>query len=74
MPRYFFNVYHERSQLDAEGTELLDDKAAWREATVTAGAILRELNGNLGLAEWRLEVLNEAREPVYVIWCAGQKV
>ena len=33
MARYFFNVYHERVELDEEGEELPDVQAAWHEAT-----------------------------------------
>ena len=39
MPRYFFNVNHDSAELDEEGEELPDMKAAWREATMTAGII-----------------------------------
>ena len=47
MPRYFFNVYHDRAELDEEGEELPDVQAAWHEATVTAGQIIQDLDGNL---------------------------
>ena len=36
MPRYFFNVYHERSEPDDLGEMLPDRQAAWKEATITA--------------------------------------
>ena len=54
MPRYFFHVYHDRPELDEEGEELPDAQAAWREATVTAGQIIQDLNGWLEEAEGRL--------------------
>ena len=47
MPRYFFNVYHDRPELDEEGEELPDAQAAWHEATVTAGQIIQDLDGRL---------------------------
>ena len=47
MPRYFFNVYHDRAEPDEEGEELPDMQAAWREATVTAGQIIQDLDGKL---------------------------
>jgi hypothetical protein len=47
MPRYFFNVYHDKAELDREGEELPDMQAAWREATVTAGQIIQDLDGKL---------------------------
>ena len=60
MPRYFFNVYHERSQLDQEGEELPDRHAAWKEATVTAGRMMQDIDGKLQPGrEWRLEVTDK---------------
>ena len=44
MPRYFFNVYYDRAELDEEGEELPDAQAAWREATMTAGQIIQDLD------------------------------
>ena len=68
MPRYFFNVYHERSQLDQEGEELPDRHAAWKEATVTAGRMMQDIDGKLQPGrEWRLEVTDEFANPLYVI-------
>jgi hypothetical protein len=45
MPRYFFHVYHDQSELDYEGEELPDKHAAWKEATVMAGQTLQSLDG-----------------------------
>ena len=69
MPRYFFNVYHERSELDEIGEEELHDRtAAWKEATVTAGQCLQSLNGKLKPGhDWRMEVTDEFAKPLYVI-------
>jgi hypothetical protein len=47
MPRYFFHVYHDQSELDYEGEELPDEHAAWKEATVMAGQTLQSLDGKL---------------------------
>src|SRR5690349_14155455 len=47
MPRYFFNVYHERPDIDQVGEDLPDRHAAWREATVTAGQMLQGIDGKL---------------------------
>lgn len=33
MPRYFFNIYHDRVTRDDLGTELPDKHAAWEEAS-----------------------------------------
>jgi hypothetical protein len=66
MPRYFFNVYHDRTELDEEGEELPDAQAAWREATVTAGQIIQDLDGRLRPGhDWRLEVTDEFANPLY---------
>jgi hypothetical protein len=68
MPRYFFNVYHERSQIDHDGEELPDRLAAWKEATVSAGKILQDVNGGLQPGrEWRMEVTDEFANPLYII-------
>lgn len=47
MPRYFFHVTHERTDIDREGEELPDEHAAWKEATVTAGQMLQGIDGKL---------------------------
>lgn len=74
MPRYFFNVYHERAELDEEGEELPDVQAAWREATVTAGQIIQDLDGRLRPGrEWRMEVTDEFANPLYVIHVHADK-
>ena len=69
MPRSLFNVYRDRAELDDEGEDLPDMQAAWREATVTAGQIIQDLDGKLrpGGKDWRLEVTDEFANPLYVI-------
>lgn len=68
MPRYFFNVHHDRAEPDEEGEELPDVQAAWRVATVTAGQIIQDLDGRLRPGQdWRLEVTDEFANPLYVI-------
>ncbi|QOG23431.1 MULTISPECIES: DUF6894 family protein [Bradyrhizobium] len=68
MPRYFFNVTHERSTTDHVGEELADHRAAWKEATVTAGQILQGLDGDLKPGrEWRMEVTDQFRNPLFVL-------
>jgi hypothetical protein len=68
MPRYFFNIHGERASVDEAGEELCDQHAAWREATLIAGEMLRD-----GCAElrpghgWELEVTDESRKSLYVI-------
>ena len=68
MPRYFFNVYHERSDADEVGEELADQQAAWKEATITAGHLLQSLGGRLQPGrDWRLEVTDEFAKPLFLI-------
>jgi hypothetical protein len=74
MPRYFFNVYHERSTIDDEGEELPDRHEAWRSATLAAGEMIKEIDGKLVPGrEWRLEVTDEFRNPLYVIHVSAEK-
>jgi len=68
MPRYFFNVHHERSNVDTEGEELRDKHAAWQEATIIAGELLRDIDGKLKAGQdLQLEVTDEFRNPLYMI-------
>jgi hypothetical protein len=68
MPRYFFNVHGTRPLIDEEGEELADNEVAWREATIIAGEIFREIDGALRPGEvWTLEVADENRKSVYFI-------
>jgi hypothetical protein len=65
MPRYFFNVHDERSGIDTEGGELPNSEAAWREATIVAGKLFRNMDGKFQPEqEWRLEVTDERRNPL----------
>jgi hypothetical protein len=64
MPRYFFHVHHDRTELDYEAEELPDNHAAWHEATVIAGQTLQSLDGKLQPGrEWRMEVTDEFANP-----------
>lgn len=68
MPRYFFNVRHERSNVDTEGEELRDKHAAWHEATIIAGELLRDIDGKLKPGkDLQLEVTDEFRNRLYMI-------
>jgi hypothetical protein len=69
MPRYFFNIYGARAQLDQEGEELPDKTAACREALAFCGNMVRDINGDrLGPnAEWRMEVTDEFADPLLKI-------
>ncbi|TWA92570.1 DUF6894 family protein [Bradyrhizobium stylosanthis] len=68
MPRYFFNVTHERIVPDDVGEELPDQQAAWKEATVMAGQSLQGLDGHLRPGrEWKMEVTDEFGNPLFVL-------
>lgn len=68
MPRYFFNIYHDRVTRDDLGTELPDRHAAWEEATTAAGEIIRGIDGSLKPdRDWRLEVTDEFANPLWEI-------
>jgi uncharacterized protein DUF6894 len=68
MAHYFFDVHYERPLVDEIGEELADDDAAWHEATVIAGELFSEIDGRFRPEmEWRLEVRNQQRAPLYVI-------
>jgi hypothetical protein len=74
MPRYFFHVYHDRTELDHEGEELPDKHAAWHNATVMAGRSLQSLDGKLlPDREWRMEVMDEFENALYVLHINAEK-
>lgn len=66
MPRYFFNICYGSSIPDKEGTELPDAGAAWKEATIACGEMLRDLDGSLKVGpEWRMEVAEESGKVLF---------
>lgn len=74
MPRYYFPIFHKHVQPDNEGLELADRHAAWEQATKTAGEVLKDIDGNLHLGdEWRLEVEDEFRQPLFAIRVNAEK-
>ena len=68
MPRFFFNVYDERTTLDEVGQELPDLAAAREAAVEEARAILGDeaRNGRIDLSH-RIEVEDENRRPVLLL-------
>ena len=67
MPRYYFNVHNVSPSAGDLGEELPDNEAAWRRATVIAGAALFKDDGMFRPdQEWALEVTDEARKPIYL--------
>lgn len=74
MPRYFFHIHHEQYLPDREGEELPDKHAAWKEATVTAGQILQDIDGKLKPDhEWCMEVADEFQNTLFVLRVSAQK-
>jgi hypothetical protein len=74
MARYFFNVNYGHPHLDTDGEELPDDEAAWREATIIAGELFKDIDGKFQPGrQWQLEVTNEQGKPIYVISVTGEK-
>jgi hypothetical protein len=73
VPRYFFNVLGEARHIDSDGEELPDRHAAWNEATVMAGQILQDMDGNFRPGQtWQLEVTDEFANPLFHIQIHGE--
>jgi len=69
MSLYFFRISHGRySGASDQGTDFESREDAWAEMTKVCsnlvGSISRSLKPN---AEWQMELLDEAREPVFRI-------
>lgn len=74
MPRYHFNVYHDRAHHDSVGEELPDKHAAWIEATRATGEIIKDIGGHLKPGQdWRMEVTDEFENPLWEIHVKGEK-
>ena len=68
MPRYHFNMFHDKAIRDTEGMELADRDAAWQEATMATGEMIRSLDGKLRPNhEWRMEVTDQQGDVLWVI-------
>jgi hypothetical protein len=74
MPRYFFNVSHDGDEPDFVGEELPDMHAAWKEATVTAGKTIQNIDGKLKPGhDWRLQVTDEFANTLYELHVSARK-
>ena len=67
MPRYFFHLHDSRDIRDHEGVDLPDMQAVRAEAIRAAGEMLRDLDGRLTGEEWRMDVTDEAGQPVLTL-------
>jgi len=75
MPRYYFNVLNVTPSVDEFGEELPDNEAAWREATLIAGDLFKDIDGKFRPGqEWTLEVTDEARNPIFLILIQGARL
>jgi hypothetical protein len=74
VPKFFFNVRYDGDRQDTEGEELPDADAAWREATIVAGEVFKDIDGRFRPGqELRLQVTDEQRKPLYVIRVTAEK-
>ena len=68
MPLYFFHIHQAAPDFDTVGEELPDCRAAWREARMTAGQMLQDLDARVQPGHiWRMEVTDEFANPLYSI-------
>ncbi|WP_298253732.1 hypothetical protein [Bradyrhizobium sp.] len=68
MPRYFFDVHNIFASADETGQELPNDEAAWHEATVFAGEIFKDMDGNIRPGQdWAVNVTDRDRNPIFDI-------
>jgi hypothetical protein len=68
MARYYFNVGGVAPSFDAEGEELPDNQAAWREATQFAAELFKDSGRTSRPGDvWRLVVSDADRNQLYVI-------
>jgi hypothetical protein len=67
MPRYFFHLNrNDEAGLDNDGLTFLDHQAAWEEATMACGEMIRTIDGQLQPgASWRMEVTDETGKLIY---------
>jgi hypothetical protein len=74
MPKYFFDVNGGGIPDSDDGQMLSDDAAAWHEATLVAGEIFKEVDGEFKPGqEWKLQVQDEQRRPLFSINVTSNK-
>ena len=76
MAQYFFRISHGRyAGASDQATEFESRDAAWREMTRICSDLLRGVSRNLKQgAEWQMELLDEARQPVFRIRLVAESV
>jgi hypothetical protein len=67
MPRYFFLLNRTaETDRDNHGLTFLDHQAAWEEATMACGEMIRTIDGHLQPgADWRMDVTDETGKLIY---------
>jgi len=76
MPLYFFRISHGRyAGASDHGSEFESREAAWTEMTSVCGNLLGSLSRSLKQnAEWQMELLDEAKNPVFRIRLVAESV
>jgi hypothetical protein len=76
MARYFFNIRAAGESVpDQVGEELPNDEGAWKEATMIASELFKDIDGKFRPGqEWSLEVTDERRKPLYFIRLSGEEI
>jgi hypothetical protein len=70
---FFFQITHAAESLPPTELDLPHPDAAWEEATVTAGEVLRDLGGKFRPGtEWRLDVADATRETIFSLRIIGE--
>lgn len=68
MPRYYFHIDDGAPSRDDDGVELPDASAAWNEATITCGEMLRDMNGALKIGcKWTMQVADPSGKVLFSI-------
>lgn len=76
MPLYFFRISNGRfAGASDQGSEYESREAAWADMTKVCGSLLGTISRGLKQdAEWQMELLDEAKQPVFRIRLIGESV
>ena len=76
MPLYFFRISHGRySGASDQGSQFESHEAAWAEMTKVCADLLSGISRSLKQnADWRMEMLDEGRKPVFRIRLVVEKL
>jgi hypothetical protein len=76
MPLYFFRISHGPfAGASDQGSEFESHAAAWAEMTKVSGNLLGSIARSLKQnAEWQMELLDEAKKPVFRIRLIAESV